>query len=315
MGGKRARAERDARRDSNAQHNNVNTSILNEIEFSSYADNSELEIYSSNHVCVEYDGPSHQTMDDEIFIKHTETKKEVKNKLKVKIERLSTKLEKMKKKCQILFRKKSVLEDIPTEYDKEKQNFVNNLAVKCTRIMNEFIATSYNVTRNVIEANTSEKTRQSKQNPHRKKRPSRSEREKKDRQRKVEIEKKEKFFERTKQLQQRRAKNKNEVNKQISQQKQITKNELNYKTLLLIMNQRDRHEQQTGIGENPYTKGLNVKPYSYTETFQKNEKVIQSNDDLYEIHRKRKIERNMIDEEQDELVRKIAKTNEDAIAA
>jgi hypothetical protein len=81
------------------------------------------------------------------------------------------------------------------------------------------------------------------------------------------------------------------------------------------MNQRDRHEQQTGIGENPYTKGLNVKPYSYTETFQKNEKVIQSNDDLYEIHRKRKIERNMIDEEQDELVRKIAKTNEDAIAA
>ena len=75
------------------------------------------------------------------------------------------------------------------------------------------------------------------------------------------------------------------------------------------MNQRDRYEQQTGIGENPYTKGLNVKPYSFTEPFQ------QSVSELTEIHRKRKIERNMIDEQQDELVRKIAKTNEDAIAA
>ena len=191
MGGKGAREKRDARRESDAQHNKVNTSILNEIEFSSYTDDDELEIYSSNHVCVEYDGPSHQTMDDEIFIKHTETKKEVKNKLQVKIERLTTKLEKMKKKCQELFRKKSVLEDIPTEYDKEKQNFVNNLAAKCTRIMNEFIARSYNVTKNVIEANTSEQTRQSKQNPHRKKRPSRSDKEKKDRQREVEWKKKE----------------------------------------------------------------------------------------------------------------------------
>ena len=314
MGGKGAREKRDARRESNAKHNNVNTSILNEIEFSSYADNSELEIYSSNHVCVEY-GPSHQTMDDEVFIKTTETKKEVKNKLQVKIERLTTKLEKMKKKCQELFRKKSVLEDIPTEYDKEKQNFVNNLAAKCTRIMNEFIARSYNVTKNVIEANTSAQTRQSKQNPHRKKRPSRSDKEKKDRQRKVEWKKKEKFFERSKQIQQRRSKNKNEVLKQISQQQQIERGELNYKTLLLIMNQRDRHEQQTGIGENPYTKGLNVKPYSFTESFQNNEQVIQSVSELTEIHRKRKIERNMIDEQQDELVRKIAKTNEDAIAA
>ena len=309
MGGKRARAERDAHRKSDEY---VNTSILNEIDFNSYSDN-EIEIHS-NHVCVEY-GPSHQIMDDEVFIKTTETKKQVKNKLKVKIERLSTKLEKMKKKCQILFRKKSVLEDIPTEYDKERQNFVNNLAAKCTRIMNEFIATSYNVTRNVIEANTSEKTRQSKQNPHRKKRPSRSEREKKDRQRKVEWKKKEKFFERSKQIQQRRSKNKNEVLKQISQQQKIERGELNYKTLLLIMNQRDRHEQQTGIGENPYTKGLNVEPYSFTESFHNNEQVIQSVSELTEIHRKRKIERNMIDEQQDELVRKIAKTNEDAIAA
>ena len=311
MGGKRARAERDAHRKSDEY---VNTSILNEIEFNSYTDN-EIEIYS-NHVCVEYNGPSHQIMNDvEIFIKNTETKNEVKSKLEVKIQRLKTKIGKIKDKCQKLRRKKSVIEDIPTEYDKERQNFVNKLAARCTRVMNEFIANTYNVTKNVIEANTSEQTRMSKQNPHRKKRPTRSDKEKRKRQSEVEFKKKEKFFERTKQIQQRRMKNKNEVIKQISQQKQITKNELNYKTLLLIMNQRDRHEQQTGIGENPYTKGLNVKPYSYTETFQKNENVIQSNDDLYEIHRKRKIERNMIDEEQDELVRKIAKTNEDAIAA
>ena len=314
MGGKGARKKRDARRDSNAQHNNVNTSILNEIEFSSYANDSELEIYSSNHVCVEY-GPSHQTMNDEVFIKHTETKKEVKKKLTVKIRKLTTKLGIMKKKCQKLLRMKSVMEDKPTDYDREKQNFVNNLAARCTRTMNEFIARSCNVTKNVIEANSSEQKRQSKQNPNRRKRLSRSEKEKQDRQKEVEFKKKERFFERTKQLQQRRAKNKNEVIRQISQQKQIDKGELNYKTLLLIMNQKDRHEQQTGIGENPYTKGLNVEPYSFTETFQKNEQVIQSNKELTEIHRKRKIERDKIDEQQEELVKKIAKTNNDAIAA
>jgi hypothetical protein len=321
MGGRGARDTRDTRRktDKSVQQNENTSSVLDQV-YNTYTDDrmyDELEILTSNHVQVIEcgDGPQVEKMTDEIFIKHTETKKEVKSKLQTKIKRLTNKLGEMKKKVQKLLRKKSVIEDVPTEYDRERQNFVNDLAARCTRGMNEFIARSYNVTKNVIEANSSEQIRQSKQNPNRKKRPSRSEKEKRDRQKEVEFRKKEKFFERAKQIQQRRSKRKSEVTKHINQQKQIKKGELNYKTLLLIMNQRDRHEQQTGIGENPYTKELNVKPYSFTETFKKNERVIQSNNELNEIHRKRKIERELIDEQQAELVKKIAKTNEEAIAA
>ena len=315
MGGRGARKTRDTRRHGHTDmHKGVNTSILDEIEFDTY--NNKLEIYSSNHVCVEYDVPVHQEMnDEEVFIEITKSKNEVKSKLKVKINELTTKIGNMKNKCQKLVRKLRIIEDKPTEYDKEEQNFVNNLAAKCTLKMKEFIAGKYHVSQNVIEANSEEQRRVSKQNKNRQKRPTRSDKEKRKRQKEVELRKKERFFTRAKEISQRKMKNKNEVRKQIEQQKQINKNELDYKTLLLIMNQRDRHEQQTGIGENPFTKGLNIKPYSFTGKFQTNEEVIQSNKKLAEIHTKRKIERELIDKEQEQLVRKIARKEDNAIAA
>jgi len=311
MGGNGARDARDTLRQLDA--NQVNTSILNEINFDTYDD--ELEIFSSNH-CVVQDVPEHQIMiDEQIFIKHIESKKEVMSNLKNNVNRLTTKISKLKNKCLELVRKLRIIEDKPTEYDKEEQNFVNNLAAKCTLKMKEFIAGRYHVTQNVIEANSSEQIRVSKQNKNRQKRPTRSEREKLDRQKAVDFKKKEKFFIRAKEINQRKTRNMNEKMKQYNEQKQIDKNEASYKTLLLIMNKRDKYEQQTGFGENPYTKNLKLKPYSFTESFKKNEDVAQSNNRLAEIHNKRKIERNTIDEEQEQLVNKIARTNDDAIAA
>ena len=311
MGGKGAKRRRTDNRVSNS-------SVLDEIH-NEYTNNEfyrELEILSSNHVLLykDIEGPPHEEMTDEIFItqKDVKTLKDRKTTLRAKIKELATKIKGMKIRVQKSKRKMNVLKDKPTEYDKERQNFVNNLAAKCSLKMKEFIAGSLNISQNMLHRIVVPQKTQSKQNIHREKREKRSEEERKETLRIIEKAKKEKFFERSKVLEQRRTKNAKKVQNWKNKQLYEEEENHNYRLLLRQMNNRDRNEQRTGIGENPYTQNLYILSGNYLEKFKKNERVIQSENKLTEIHTKRKIERDKIDKEQEELITKYAKTNANA---
>jgi hypothetical protein len=70
------------------------------------------------------------------------------------------------------------------------------------------------------------------------------------------------------------------------------------------MNTRYKYEKRTGFGNNPYTEDLNIKPYTFIDSFNTNANVVKANKRLADIHRKRK---NETQNEENENMKKIAK--------
>jgi hypothetical protein len=158
--------------------------------------------------------------------------------------------------------------------------------------------------------------KQTEQNPYRQKRPqARTEIERLKIQQQILIDKKERFYKRSKEHEQRKRKNKQNETRWKEQQRYEEEENYEYRLLLRRMNYRDQNETDTGFTHNPYTVNLKIKPQPSIEEFNTNKDVVRSMQKLNKLHAERKIERQKINDEQNNFLSKVAKEHENAIAA